>query len=132
MRCICSVSPDHVLSENRCITTLNEIRTNLMNDSTPVHQAYAMARIHFSAKTIHNIAAAKNSHIRTNLHQIGAVRKEAITVEPGINQNQLETNVGSSVNDLRYMNIANDLYDSDMKQMVPTQICNAFVADAKN
>ena len=65
-----------------------------------------MAQIYFSAKTAHNIAAARNSHILTNLQQIGAVREEPITAELEIDQNRLETNKESPVSDLRYVNIA--------------------------
>ena len=73
-----------------------------------------------------------SSHIQTHLQQIGAVREEPITVEHAIDQNQLETNVESPVNNLHYANIANDLYDGDEKQVMSTQIYTALVAHASN
>ena len=101
MRCIGCGSPDHVLSDNRCTSTLNQIRTNLMNANIPLHQADGVAQIYFSAKTIHNIAAARNSHIRTNLQQIEAVRQHPIVVEPKIDQNQSETNIENPGSEMR-------------------------------
>ena len=130
MQCIGCGSPDHVQSDNRCTSTLNQIRTYLINANIPLHQADTMAKIYFSAKTAHNIAAARHSHIRTNPQQIGEILQEPITVEPGIDQFQSETNIEIPGNEMRYVNIANDLYDSDEKQVMFIQIYTAFVADA--
>ena len=90
-----------------------------------------MARIHFSAKTVQNIAAARNSHIRTILHQIGAVRQDSITPDTGIDQNQSETSIDSPGYEMRYVNIANELFDSDEKQVMLTQTYSVFVVGAK-
>ena len=89
-----------------------------------------MAQIKFGAKTTHNIVATRSSHIRTNLQQIGAAHQESITVELGIDQDQSGCKVGCPVSEMRYVNIAKELYYSDEKQVISTQIYTAFVADA--
>ena len=89
-----------------------------------------MARVYFSTKTAQNIETARRSHIRTNLQQIGALRQDPIATEPGIDQSQSESSIGDHVNDVRYVNNANELYDCDEKQVMLTQIFTAFVADA--
>ena len=122
MRYIGYSTPDHVPSVNRCTSSLHEICTNLMNAHVPHHQAYAMVQIYFSAGTFHIIAFTNNSHIETNLHQSGAVRQEPIIVELEIVHSKSETNIGMPVNDVRYVNIANDLYDSAEKQVLSIQI----------
>ena len=47
-----------------------------------------------------------------------------------MNQSQPRNSRTTPVNDMRYVNIANELIDSDEKQVMSTQIYTAFISDA--
>ena len=123
-------SPAHILPDSLCKSTLNQIHTNPIIAYISPNQDDAMARIYFRARTVHNVAAARPSSTRTNPKQIGPSQQELITVETDMSQSQPRYSRTSSVNEMRYVNIANELCDSDEKQMMSTQIYTAFVTDA--
>ena len=75
-------NPEHVLSENRCNSTLNQIRTNLFNANITAQQAEVMAQVCFCAQKAQNIRALYSSQIRKDLQQTESTQRKKLSIEP--------------------------------------------------
>ena len=108
MSCIGCGSSKHTLTDRKCTTSLEQIKTSLMNRNFPAYQTEAIAHLH-SNRVMSSIRHSQTSSSSSEIPICGSKENQARILKD-------KNNKTTAPSHIRHLNILDELLDSVVEQ----------------